>query len=208
MKAVIGDDAFGAPGAEGEAGLAELLGDDLGGGVGIEEAVADDLADGLVGAAGGALGAALAALQGGGAVGEEGAADLEVALFAEAELLGGSQGAEPLALAFDEHGEFAGDFVGGGDGEGAGGAGELLELGVEVKHGGPRRGGNAESGGTGEGRMVAASMRFARSLGGTQSPGEKIGTARAQSNQIWRHEPAEQRLSLKMEWKIPRNSAI
>ena len=62
-------------------------------------------------------------------------ADLEVALLAEAELLGGGAGAKSLALARDEHGELAGDLVGGGDGERTGGADELLELGVEVEPG-------------------------------------------------------------------------
>jgi len=127
LKAEIGDDAFDAAGAEGTAGLAELLGDDLGGGLGVEEAVADDLAHGLVGVAGGAFGAAAVVLQGRGAVGEEGAADLEVTLLAEAKLLGGGEGSESLALALDEHGEVAGDLVGGGDGERTGGADELLE---------------------------------------------------------------------------------
>src|SRR5207248_665539 len=131
-----------------------------GGGVGVEEAVANDLADGFVGAAGGAFGAAALALQGGGAVGEKGAAELEVALLAEAELLSGGVGAEALALALDEHKELACDLVGGGDGERTGGADELLELGIEVEHG--------------------------RASGGAMSPGERIGKGRAQSNEIWR----------------------
>ena len=50
MKAVLLDDAVHAPGADREAGLAELLGDDVDRGVGIEEAMADDLALDLVGA--------------------------------------------------------------------------------------------------------------------------------------------------------------
>jgi hypothetical protein len=49
-QAVRLDDAFDAPGADGEAGLAELLGDDVDGGVGVEEAVANDLTLDLVGA--------------------------------------------------------------------------------------------------------------------------------------------------------------
>jgi hypothetical protein len=50
LQAVLLDDAFHAAGADGEVGLAEFLGDDRGGGVGVEEAVADDLPDNLRGA--------------------------------------------------------------------------------------------------------------------------------------------------------------
>jgi hypothetical protein len=52
LKAVLLNSAFHAPGADLEAGLAELLGDDVDRGVGIEEAVADDLSLDLVGADG------------------------------------------------------------------------------------------------------------------------------------------------------------
>jgi hypothetical protein len=52
LKAVLLDGAFHAPGADLETGLAELLGDDVDRGVGIEEAVADDLSLDLVGADG------------------------------------------------------------------------------------------------------------------------------------------------------------
>ena len=48
----------------GEAGLAELLGDDVDRGVGIEEAVADDLSLDLVGADGVGLGSAFLAEEG------------------------------------------------------------------------------------------------------------------------------------------------
>lgn len=137
MKAVVGDDAFDAAGTDDPARLAELLGDDVGGGVGVEEAVADDLADDFVGAAGGAFGAAFLAEQRGGAAVGERLAELEVALLAEAELACGGGGAEALALAFDEHGEFAGDLVVGAEGEGAGGADEELLLEIDVEHGAP-----------------------------------------------------------------------
>jgi len=50
LKAILLDDAVHAPGADGEASLAELLGDDVDRGIGIEEALADDLALDLVGA--------------------------------------------------------------------------------------------------------------------------------------------------------------
>jgi hypothetical protein len=61
LKAVLLKDADDTTGADGEAGLAELLCDDLNRGVGIEEAVADDLANDLVGADIVAFGAGLLA---------------------------------------------------------------------------------------------------------------------------------------------------
>src|SRR5216683_608209 len=137
LKAVVSDDAFDAARTDDPAGLAELLGDDVGGGVGVEEAVADDLADDFVGAAVEAFGAAFLAEQGGGAAVGERLAELEVALFTEAELARGGGGAEALALAFDEHGEFAGDLVVWAEGEGAGGADEELLLQIDVEHGAP-----------------------------------------------------------------------
>jgi hypothetical protein len=134
LKAVVGDDAFDAAATDDPAGLAELLGDDIGGGVGVEEAIANDLADDFVGTAVEAFGAAFLAFQGGGAAVGECLAELEVALLTEAELARGGGGAEALALAFDEHGEFAGDLVVGAEGEGAGGADEELTLEIDVEH--------------------------------------------------------------------------
>jgi len=135
LQAEMGNGAFDAAGADGPAGLAEFLGDDLGRGFGIEEAMANDLADDFVGAARGAFGSAFLAVQGQGAALAEGVAELEIALFAEAELACGSERPEALALAFDEHGEFAGDVVVVGDVQGSGVADKLLELEVELEHG-------------------------------------------------------------------------
>jgi hypothetical protein len=134
LKAVVGDDAFDAAGTDDPAGLAELLGDDIGGGVRVEEAVADDLADDFVGTAVEAFGTAFLAEEGGGAAVGERLAELEVALFTEAELACGGGGAEALALAFDEHGEFAGDLVVGVEGERASSADEELTLEIDVEH--------------------------------------------------------------------------
>jgi hypothetical protein len=119
---------------------AELLGDDVGGGVGVEEAVADDLTDDFVGAAVEAFGTAFLAEQGGGAAVDERLTELEVALFTEAELASGCCGAEALAFTFDEHGEFAGNLVVGAEGERASGADEELLLEIDVEHGAPAPG--------------------------------------------------------------------
>jgi hypothetical protein len=64
----------------------------------------------------------------------KGVAELEVALFGVTEELGGGDGTEAKALAGDEHGELAGDFVVGREGQGAGRANQLALLTVKVKH--------------------------------------------------------------------------
>ncbi len=104
MQAEFGDDALHTAGAEPVATLPELLGQDRGGSVGIEKAVPNDLLADLVRAAGGAFGAALLALQGAGPLLLVELAQLEVALLAEAEFVGGGQRAGGFAFAFVEHG--------------------------------------------------------------------------------------------------------
>jgi hypothetical protein len=49
LKSILFHDPFHTPSADGEAGLAELLGDDVDRGIGIEEAVPNDLSFELVG---------------------------------------------------------------------------------------------------------------------------------------------------------------
>ena len=120
MQAVALDDALDAARADGQAGLGELLCDDLGGGVGVEEAVPDGLADGLLGTTVVAAGSGGVVDQGGGALPGEGVAELEVALLGVAEGLGGLAGAKAKALTSDEHGELAGDFVVAGQGQSTG----------------------------------------------------------------------------------------
>jgi hypothetical protein len=134
LKAELFDDAFDAAGADGQACLAEFLGDDVGGSLGVEEAVANDLADDFVGTAVVGFGAAFLAEQGLSALGLEEVSELEVALLGEAVLGGGLGGPEPLAIALHEHGQLAGDFVVFGDGEGAGVADEGMAIEVEGEH--------------------------------------------------------------------------
>ena len=131
----MGDDAFDAARTNDPAGLAEFLGDDVSRGVGVEEAMADDLADDFVGATVETFGAAFLAQQSGAAAVGERLAELEIALFTEAELACGGGGTEALALAFDEHGEFVGDLVVGAEGERAGGTDEELLLEIDLEHG-------------------------------------------------------------------------
>ncbi len=111
--------------------LPEFLGDDLGGGVRVQEAVAQDLVDDLLGAPVVGLGSGLVRLEGWEAAPVEGLEELVVALTAVAVFLGDGQDAVAEALAFQEHEEAPGQGVGGGDGQGAGRAGELVSQGVE-----------------------------------------------------------------------------
>ena len=57
---------------------------------------------------------------------------LKISLFAEAEFLGGLGGAEPFALAFDQHGESGDDEVIGKNGKLSGGADDAVGRHVEL----------------------------------------------------------------------------
>ena len=65
MKAVLLDGTFHASGADHETSLAELLSDDVGRGIGIEESMADDLSLDFVGANRVGLGPTFLAEEGG-----------------------------------------------------------------------------------------------------------------------------------------------
>jgi hypothetical protein len=145
LKAKVADDPFDRARADGPAGLAEFLGDDRGGSVGVQEAMTNDLADKLVGASVVAFGATLLASEGQSAAAVEGVAELEIALLTQAELCGSPQGAKALALTFQEHGQFARDFIAVGNGEDTLVANELPELEIEVEHGNTSRGGDGET---------------------------------------------------------------
>jgi hypothetical protein len=132
LKAILLDDAVHAPSTDGETSLAELLGDDVDRGVGIEEAVANDLALDLVGADIVVFGAGLVALESCATLFTIEFEQLKISLFAEAELLGGLGGTEPFALAFDEHGEAGDDEVIRKNGELSGGADDAVGRHVEL----------------------------------------------------------------------------
>jgi hypothetical protein len=105
LKAILLDDALDAPGTDGEAGLAELLGDDVGRGVEIEEAVTDDLSFELLGAYVVALGPGLLAGEGLGPVLSEQFEQLIIPLASQSQLLRGRSGPDAFAFALDEHHE-------------------------------------------------------------------------------------------------------
>jgi hypothetical protein len=122
LKAVLLDDAFHRAGTEGEAGLAELLGDDVDRGVGVEEAVADDLAFQLVGADRGGLGSAPLRQEGQGPSALETIENLIIPLSGQAVFEGGLAGAETFTFALQEHDQARCDLVAGGDEQFAGGS--------------------------------------------------------------------------------------
>jgi hypothetical protein len=111
LKAVLLDDADDTTSADREAGLAELLRDDVDRGVGIEEAVTDDLANDFVSADIVAFGAGLVALEASDSMFTIKFEQLKISLFAEVELLSGLGGTEPFTLAFNEHGQARDDEV-------------------------------------------------------------------------------------------------
>lgn len=133
MKAEVGDGAVNTAPADREMGLTELLGDDVGGGLRVQEAVAHDLQDGLLGAPVIGLGAGLVGFKGLEAARLEVLEELIVSLAAVAVFLGGGGDVAVEALALGEHEEAVGQQVSGGDGQGAGGAGELVSQGVELQ---------------------------------------------------------------------------
>ena len=108
LKAVIGDDPLDTAEADREVGLAKLLGDDLGGRVGVEEAVAQDLADRLVGAPIIGFRSGFLRLEGGETAALEGVEDLIIALTAITIFLGDGGDVGFQTFAFDQHEEAVG----------------------------------------------------------------------------------------------------
>ena len=139
MQAELGDDAVDGAFADAEVALAEFLRDDLGAGFGIEEAMTNHLADQFWGAPVVGLGAAFGTEETEAALLPKAGAQLEIALAAETKLGGGLRNAFRTAFALDEHGQFTGDFIIGGNGERAGKALEAFGGQVEGKHGDLRR---------------------------------------------------------------------
>jgi hypothetical protein len=112
LKAILLDDALHATGTDEEAGLAELLGDDIDRGIGIEEAVTDDLAFDFVGPDRVAFGATFVRLEGDGPSFVELREQLMITLSGEAILLGGLRTAESSAFSLNDHEQAWGDLIG------------------------------------------------------------------------------------------------
>jgi len=127
--------------------LPEFFDDHLWGSVWIQEPVAQDLADHLIGAAKIGFGAGLLGHQGGHAALFEGVKELVIALAAETIFLSDRADLTYQTLAFQEHGEAAAGFIGGGNGEGPRWAGERVGNGIELE--GCLHGGQSNRGGTG-----------------------------------------------------------
>jgi hypothetical protein len=144
LKAVLLDDADDTTNADRKACLAEFLRDDVDRGVRIEKAVADDLANDLVGADIVAFGAWLVALESCASIFTIEFEQLKISLLAEIVLFGGLGGAEPFALAFDEHGQPGDDLVVGKNGEISGGADDAECRDVELHGLVLRKGGGSE----------------------------------------------------------------
>ena len=132
MQAILLDDADDTPSADREAGLAELLRNDVDRGVGIEEAVADDLANEFVGADIVAFGAGLVALESCASMFTIEFEQLKISLLGEVELGSGPSGTEPFALAFNDHGQAGDDEVIRKDKELSGGADDAVGRHVEL----------------------------------------------------------------------------
>jgi hypothetical protein len=103
LKAIFFHDALDTAGADGEAGLAELLSDDVDRGVGIEEAVTNDLSFDLVGPDIVGLGPAFLTLEGEDAPLLEVHEYLIIPLSSNPILLGRLGPAQSFALSLQEH---------------------------------------------------------------------------------------------------------
>ena len=136
LKAVTFDDPLDAADADFPAALTQFLGNHLGRGAGVQKPVANDLTNHLRRAAVLGLGPPAGALQRDGPVRLEGVKQLKIALLGVAVLEGSGRRPQPLALPFNEHGQFAGDLIVLSNGEAAGGPLELERRGIKKQHGG------------------------------------------------------------------------
>lgn len=113
--------------------LPEFLGDDLERRIRIQKAMAQNLALRLGSAAIIGLGAGFFRRQGGEAALLEGSQDLVITLATITIFLSDGADLSFQTLAFDEHEETAGEFIVGGDGEGARWASKVVCIGIELE---------------------------------------------------------------------------
>ena len=138
MKPELADDAVYGSFADREVTLSEFLSDDFGAGFRVEKSMADDLTYEFLGAPVVGFGTSFGAEESLAAFFQEEGPDLEIALAAIVELGGGMVNTFGSAFALNEHGEFPGDFVILGNGEGAGLALDALFEQFERNHRGLR----------------------------------------------------------------------
>jgi hypothetical protein len=111
LKAILFHDALNAASADGKAGLAHLLSDDVDRGVRIEEAVTNDLALDLLGPDKVGLGPTFLILEGEDAMLLELREHLIITLSRKAKLCSGFGTAEPFAFPLQEHEQSWGKLV-------------------------------------------------------------------------------------------------
>jgi hypothetical protein len=164
LKAILLDDAVHASGADSETSLAELLGDDVDRGVGVEKTVADDLSLDFVGANIVVFGAGFVGLESCAPMFTKEFEQLKISLLAEAEFVGGFGSTESFALAFDEHGAAGDDEVIGANREFSGRADDAVCRQVEVHGSVLRSRAGSKGGGYGSGHAGEDSMAAGFSL--------------------------------------------
>jgi hypothetical protein len=98
-------------GSDGHPALSDFLGNDFGGGVGIEETVAEDLSVDLVGSSIVGFRSPFLVPEALGATLPKTPQDLEVMLPGVVVFPSGPRRSEAFTLAFDKHGQFHGDFI-------------------------------------------------------------------------------------------------
>src|ERR1700719_2129801 len=116
-------------------GLLELLGDHLGRSIRIQETMTNDLTDHHFSAPIVGLWPARFALQSQRALGFKLFQQLKIALFGITEFTGGQRGAQSLTLAFEKHGQLAGNLIIVGQKDRTGMADELCGRIEELEHG-------------------------------------------------------------------------
>jgi hypothetical protein len=116
LQPELSNDAVDGAFTDAEVTLTEFLGDDLGAGFRVQEAVTDHLTDEFLGASVMRSGAAFGAEESLAALLQKQSAKLEVTLTAEAEFAGGAVDALGAAFALNQHGELTGDFIALGNG--------------------------------------------------------------------------------------------
>jgi hypothetical protein len=134
LQAKVADDSLDAANANKMVSLLKLLGNDLSRSIRIQETMTNDLTDHLFGAPVVGLWAAGFALQSQGALGFELLQQLKIALFGVTEFTGGLSGTQSLTLAFEKHGQLAGDLIIVGQEDGTGMTDELCGRIEELEH--------------------------------------------------------------------------